>query len=270
MIAWRKAITPPLVSSKPARTALPSASLTTASSASATSTINAGSKSPTHGARDDHAPVLRVETAEASIDELADRLGHGGVAIAPRGRSVVHFDRAGAEVREHDLFDEQRDSVGAADDVADEVVGRMRVEQRGDEVGDTTHAERLDLDDVGSLASQGSHRIVREQRCAGTQRADGRDAGDRGLHQVTHRLETRHVSRVHVIEQDDRASARVGDARDEPCDALQRQQVQLRPVELDRVIRQRATRVRRARAHGRTAAWGPVSHGRATTTAALR
>jgi hypothetical protein len=56
---------------------------------------------------------------------------------------------------------------------------------------------------------------------------------------MTHRLETRHVSRVHVIEQDDRASARVGDVRDEPGDALQRQQVQLRPVELNRVIRQR-------------------------------
>ena len=122
--------------------ALPSASLTMASSASATSTINAGSKSPTHRARDDRtAPVLRVEHRGDGLDELADRLGHGGVAIAPRGRSVVHFDRAGADVREHDLFDEQRDAVGAADDVADEVVGRMRVEQRGDEVGDTARAE---------------------------------------------------------------------------------------------------------------------------------
>ena len=111
------------------------------------------------------------------------RLGHGGVAIAPRGRSVVHFDRAGAEVPRARPLRRAAGPVGAADDVADEVVGRMRVEQRGDEVGDTTHAERLDLDDVGSLASQGSHRIVGEQRCAGTQRADGRDAGDRGLHQ---------------------------------------------------------------------------------------
>jgi hypothetical protein len=100
---------------------------------------------------------------KASIDELADRLGHGRVAIAPRGRSVVHLDRAGGGASTTSSTSSGLRRCGRR--YRDEVVGRMRVEQR--RRGRRHRSRRAArISTTSALASQGSHRIVREQRCA--------------------------------------------------------------------------------------------------------
>ncbi len=101
-----------------------------------------------HGSGDDDPALCRIEQPEARLGELANGAGHGRVALAPDGRAVVHLHRSGSHVREHHLFDEERHTVGSADDVVDELGGWVGVEQRGDEVRDVACGERIDRQDL--------------------------------------------------------------------------------------------------------------------------
>ena len=106
-----------------------------------------------------------------------------------------------------------------------------------DQVRHVAGIEGIDRDDVGdAVAPQRPHELVGERRLAWPHRCDDAHAPDRRLHEVAHRSETRGVGRVHVVQYDDGAPTRLSDAGDEPGDAFEREQVELRSIELEGLL----------------------------------
>ena len=233
MMACRNAMTPPAVSSTPARTPAASASVTIASSAAATAVMRDGSKSPTT------APATSMfRWTGSSAPRRAStrsRIVAGTAATPPRQTmppssfSIV----PSAHVREKHLLDQQRDAVAARNDVRHERVRRAGIEECGDEIADAAlgqpdHGD--DLDDA--VTAERTEQLVSRCRFRRPHGADDAEAVDRRVGEVADEFEALRVGVVQIVEQQHRPIAGRRDLAHEPDHPFERQQPQLCGIEL--------------------------------------
>ena len=183
------------------------------------------------GAGDDHRPVLRVESPQHAVDELADRPRYGGVAIAPRGR----WPSCTSTVpREHPRARPPRRGAGPrrcgrrCHGRAPQADTHRGVQRRGPRRRSDRAASRSTTAAIPPVPTP-SRELVHDNDSAGPRRANGRDyAGITASSDRRIALDYA-TSAACISSSSDRATARAGDARDRPRDALRTRRSGLRP-----------------------------------------
>ena len=238
----------------------------------ATAASSAGSKSPSTAPATMTAPVLRVERLRGGPRPGRARWRERRRRPAPCGRGADTSTEPARRSREHDLLDEQRDAVGAGHDVGDKGVGRIGVEQRGEELADTA-AARVARRSMTSAARRGARNRTSWSASDDSperMRADDCDAGDaagrgtgwlrgsRGRPRAGRRAKRPRRRWVDAIARTSRTTPSSASSRN--CG----------PSSSSAGDRHRPLGPRRAPARGRTAGRRLVGHGRAATSATPR